>query len=130
MSYAGSQPFKISLKAGGDLSALQFYFVKLNSAGDVVAVTGATDKPVGVLQNKPTSGQAAEIVVLGQTKLSADAATAIADQVGTSADGQAVALIAGTDTTKYVVGVCLETAAGAAVIFSALVNCANPHRAA
>ena len=130
MAYKGSQPFKITLSAGADLSAKQYYFVKLNSSGNAVVCAGVTDKPVGVLQNNPTSGQAAEIVVVGLTKVSTDAALAIGDLVGTSADGQAAAYVAGTDTTKYVVGQALVTSGGADELTSIIVNCASLHRGA
>ena len=40
---------KITLVAGADLSAKQYYFVKINSSGEAVACSGATDKPIGVL---------------------------------------------------------------------------------
>jgi hypothetical protein len=130
MAYKGSQPFKITLEAGADLSAKQYYFVKLDATGKAVVCSGVTDKPVGVLQNDPTSGQAAEVVVAGLTKVSTNAALAIADLIGTSADGQAAAYVAGTDTTKYVVGTILVTSGGADEVTSALVNCANPHRGA
>jgi hypothetical protein len=85
MAYKGSQPFKITLEAGADLSAKQYYFVKLDATGKAVVCSGVTDKPVGVLQNDPTSGQAAEVVVAGLTKVSTNAALAIADLIGTSA---------------------------------------------
>ena len=130
MAYKGSQPFKITLEAGADLSTKQYYFVKLDSSGEAVVCSGATDKPVGVLQNNPTAGQAAEIVVVGLTKVSSDAALAIGNLIGTSADGQADAKTPGTDTTEYVVGTVLTTTGAADVIGSVLVNCSNPHRAA
>jgi hypothetical protein len=130
MAYKGSQPLKITLEAGADLSAKQFYFLKLDAAGKAVVCSGATDKPVGVLQNNPVSGQAAEIVVVGLTKVSSNAALAIGDLIGTSADGQADAKTPGSDTTEFVVGTVLTTTGAADVIGSVLVNCANPHRAA
>lgn len=129
MAYKGSQPLKLSLSAGADLSTKQFYFVKLDTNGAAVVCSGATDVPVGVLQNKPTSGQAAEIVVVGVTKISADANLTIGNLIGTSADGQADAKTPGTDTTEYVVGRVL-TAPASGTIGTALVNCASPHRAA
>ena len=130
MAYKGSQPFKITLEAGADLSTKQYYFVKLDNAGKAVVCDGATDKPVGVLQNNPTSGQAAEVVVVGLTKVSSDAGLTIGALIGTSADGQADAKTPGTDTTEYVVGTVLVTTGAAGVVGSVLVNCANPHRAA
>ena len=118
------------LKAGADLSAKQFRFVKLDASGDVVVCAGVTDIPIGVLQNKPTSGQAVEVMAIGISKIEGDADLAIGDMIGTSADGQAAAYVAGTDTTKYVVGRVLTENSAAAGLISALVNCMNPHRGA
>ena len=65
---------KVTLVAGADLSALQYNFVKINSSGQAVACAAATDIPVGVLQNAPTSGQEAEVLIVGGTKIVAGAA--------------------------------------------------------
>lgn len=131
MAYKGSQPFKITLEAGADLSSKQYYFVKIDSStGKAVVCAAATDKPVGVLQNNPTSGQAAEIVVMGLTKVSSDAGLTIGNLIGTSGDGQADAKTPGTDTTEYVVGTVITSTSNAAEIATVMVNCANPHRAA
>lgn len=130
MAVQSVQPLKISLVAGGDLSAKQYYFVKLNASGQAVVCAAATDVPVGVLQNKPTSGKVAEVTVIGYTKINSDAALSVGNLIGTSGDGQADAKSVGVDTTEYVVGVMLTDTGGAGVIGSALVNCANPHRAA
>lgn len=131
MAYKGSQPFKITLEAGADLSSKQYYFVKIDSStGKAVVCAAATDKPVGVLQNNPTSGQAAEIVVMGLTKVSSDAGLTIGNLIGTSGDGQADAKTPGTDTTEYVVGTVITATSNAAEIATVMVNCANPHRAA
>ena len=121
---------KVTLVAAADLSALQYTFVKLNSSGQVAAVSGATDLPIGVLQNAPTAGQEAEVLVVGGTKIKAGAAIGEGAQVGTSAAGKAVALTAGTDTTKYVAGTLLTESAADGNIVTAVINCANPHRAA
>lgn len=121
----------ISLKANADLSAKQFYFVELDASGDVGVCNGATDKPVGVLLNKPdASGKTAEVGVLGIFKVSSDAALSIGDLIGTSADGQADAKTPGTDTTEYVVGRVLEATTAASGLATAMINCLNPHRAA
>ncbi len=123
--------FVLTLPAGGDLSASQFKFVKLNSSGQVVDIAAVTDTPVGVLQNAPSAaGKAAEIMVFGVSKLQGDADLAKGNQIGSSADGQAAAYAAGTDTTKYVVGQVLIDNSAAAGVITALINCAAPHRAA
>jgi hypothetical protein len=121
---------KVTLVAGGDLSTKQYTFVKLDSAGAVVAASGATDIPVGVLQNAPIAGQEAEVLIVGGTKIVAGAAIGEGALIGTSAAGKAVALVAGTDTTKYVVGTLLTESAADGNIVTAVVNCATPGRAA
>ena len=121
---------KVTLVAAADLSALQYTFVKLNSSGEAAACASATDIPIGVLQNAPTSGQEAEVLVVGGTKIVAGAAIGEGALVGTSSAGKAVALVAGTDTTKYVVGTLLTEPAADGNIVAAVINCANPGRAA
>ena len=121
---------KVSLVAGADLSTKQYTFVKLDSSGQAVAASGATDIPIGVLQNAPTSGQEAEVLIVGGTKIVAGAAIGEGALVGTGATGKAVALVAGTDTTKYVVGTLLTESAADGNIVTAVINCANPGRAA
>lgn len=122
---------KVTRVAGADLSALQYTFVKQNSSGQVVAVAAATDIPLGVLQNAPTSGQEAEVLVVGGTKLKAGATVTLGTHfiLGTTSAGAATPLAAGTDTTKYILGVPLATAASGDVM-SAVINCAAPSRAA
>lgn len=53
--------------AGADLSTKQFYAVKLSAANTVI-LAGAGDLIYGILQNKPTSGQAADVSIFGVTK--------------------------------------------------------------
>jgi len=130
MAYEGPQPLKITLKAGADLSAKQYYFVKMSADDTCVVCAAVTDIPIGVLQNKPTADQNAEICVIGETKINADAAVTAGALIGTSADGQAAPYVAGTDTTKYIVGQCILGAGAAARIGTAVVNCASPTRGA
>ena len=130
MAYQSAQPVKITLEAAADLSAKQFYAVKVDANGKAAVCAAVTDVPVGILQNKPTSGQAATIVSVGVSKIDSNAALNEGDLIGTAADGQLAAYTPGTDTTKYVIGQMLTATGGAGVIGTALVNCANPHRAA
>jgi len=130
MAYQASQPLKITLEAAADLSAKQYHFVKVDSNGKAAACAALTDVPVGVLQNDPTAGQTAEIVVVGVSKVSSDAALNEGDLIGPSADGQADARVIGTDTTHYVGGQMLTATGAAGVIGTAIINCATPARAA
>lgn len=119
-----------SFVAGGDLSAKQYHFVKLNSSGQVVIVAAATDKPLGILQNAPASGGVAEVMLAGISKVVADADLAIGDQIGASSDGQAATYAPGTDTTKYIVGEVLTANTAAGGIVSVAFNCMGAGRGA
>jgi len=122
--------FSFTRVAGADLSSSQYYYVKLSTTDTVIACAAATDVPIGILQNAPTSGQEATIMVTGISKVSSDAALSIGNLIGTSGDGQADAKTAGSDTTEYVVGVVLEASGGAGELATCTVNGLNPHRAA
>jgi len=131
MAYENHLTPPITLEAAADLSAQQYRFVKLDTNGRVAAIAAVTDIPVGVLQNKPTGlGEMAEILVVGITKVRGDVDLARGNQIGCSVDGEAAPYVAGTDTTKYIVGQILEDNSAAGGLCTALINCANPHRAA
>ena len=118
---------KITRVAGADLSALQYTFVKLSTTDTVVTCSAATDIPIGVLQNAPTSGQEAEVLIVGGTKLVAGATVAIGDLLGVTSAAKA-SVVTTTDTTKYVLGSAISGGASSDVI-TAVINCANPTRA-
>ena len=132
MAYEGPQIKLVGLTAAADLSAAgnQYKFVEIVGNNSVNVCNGATDRPVGVLQNRPKSGEAAEVVAIGVTKVQADAQLTAGLLIGTSADGQADAKTVGTDTTEYIVGTVLQGASAAGALATALINCASPARAA
>lgn len=117
-AYSGPSWALAGLKAGADLSAAtnQFKFVKLDAAGDVIIPTAITDEVIGVLYNRPLSGQEAEVRV-GQVEVQANAALNEGDAIATSTDGQAQVAVA----TNRHVGYALTAAAAAAERFSAWV---------
>jgi hypothetical protein len=119
---------KVTLVAGADLSAKQYNFVKLNSSGQAVAIAAITDIPVGVLQNAPTSGQEAEVLIVGGPKLVASEAITLPAFLSVASAGKADK-IAVTDTTQYVVGQAITASGADADVITAVVNCANPTRA-
>lgn len=82
-----------SFGAAADLSNSQYLFVELASATTVSVCNNASDIPVGVLQNDPTSGHAATVRKLGLSKVVSDGsgtAIAVGDKVGTNGSGKAV----------------------------------------
>lgn len=110
--------------AAADLSSKQFYFVKLASSSTVNVCAAVTDKPIGILQNKPESGDQAIVRVFGVSKVSADATLAAGDVIGTAADGQAQPISLGSETTVHVCGQAIE-AGSAGEILTAFINVTN-----
>ena len=92
--------------------------MKVDNTGKA-ALAGAGDWAIGILQNNPTSGEAATVRISGKSKFSADAAVAAGAKVTPSADGQVVTAVIATDNT---LGVCLEATAAAGEIGSMLVQ--------
>ena len=111
MAYEAAQIKVGQFTASADLSAKQYHFVKMSGNNTVTVCAAITDLPIGVLQNTPTSGQAAEVCIFGITKVVADGTLAAGNLIGTSADGQADAIAAGTDVTVTTVGQALKAAA-------------------
>lgn len=120
---------KVTLVAGADLSAAQYKFVKLDNTGKAVAVAAATDLPIGVLQNAPLAGQEAEVLVAGGSKLVLGGTVAAGAVVSPSAAGAGVAIVHGTDTTKFAVGQALTGGASGEIV-TAVISCAAAGRAA
>ena len=120
---------KITLVAGEDLSAKQYYFVKINTSGQAMLCSGATDKPICVLQNDPASGEEAVVTVVGGSKVVASASIDEGVLIGTASTGKADAKVPGTDTTEYVAGTVILASGADGEILTALINCANVHRA-
>jgi len=121
MAYEAAQVKVGQFTASADLSAKQYHFVKMSGNNTVTVCAAITDVPIGVLQNNPTSGQAAEVCLFGISKVVADGTLAAGNVIGTSLDGQADAISAGSDTTVYVMGIALN-AASAGETVEAFIN--------
>lgn len=107
-----------SYAASADLSTHQWKGVAISGVG-TVALQGATGICVGVLQNKPKSGEAATVMQSGLTPVVADGSgTAIAagDAVGPNSSGVFIKKVVGTDPN--VMGVAEEAATTAGAIIS------------
>lgn len=120
----------ITATAGEDLSAKQYYLVKLSADDTVKLCAAATDVPIGVLQNEPASGEVAAVATLGKVKIVAGAAIAAGVLIGTASTGKVDAKTPGTDTTEYVIGQVTKASAADGDLLEALINTATPFRAA
>lgn len=96
--------------AAADYSSTgQYRFVYL-SAANTVTLTGAGEAPIGILQNAPASGEDAEVMLYGVSRLDMSAAAAIMAKIGSAANGQGVAM---TGDDEIYGAICLEAATAA-----------------
>lgn len=108
--------------AAADLRTHQFKFVKITAARTVGLCTATTDKPIGVLQNKPNTGEAAEVLVIGVTEVVAGETIAAGDKLTVNAVAKAVNDVPGAAPLMWF-GTVID---GSAVdeLATALINCA------
>lgn len=124
--------FKIgTLRAGEDLSTKQFTFVKLNSSGQVVAVSATSDRAIGILQNTPGSLVVADVMANGISKLVGGGSLAAGVPVCTDAAGKGSTFAYGsTGTAVYALGQVLEGNTAANGMVTVAFDCLNPARGA
>lgn len=108
--------------AAADLRTHQFKLVKITAARTVGLCTATTDKPIGVLQNKPNTGEAAEVLVIGVTEVVAGETIAAGDKLTVNAVAKAVNDVPGAAPLMWF-GTVID---GSAVdeLATALINCA------
>jgi hypothetical protein len=114
---------KMTLTSAADLSSLQFCFVKLTADNTAGACAATTDRPIGVLLNKPdAAGQAAEILVAGITKVKCSGVIAVGNNFGVegAATSRAAAVTAPNANPAF--GTAIE-AGTANEIITASINC-------
>jgi hypothetical protein len=96
----------ITLIAAADLSAKQYYAVKIDATGKA-AMAGAGQNAVGILRNNPTADQPAAVMVLGIALAMYGGAVTAGDNLMTDANGK---LITATGTNPVV---CVAMESGA-----------------
>lgn len=102
----------ITLEAGSDLSAKQWFFVSVAADGQVDA-TGDGLHADGVLQNDPAAaGRAAEVAIGGVVQVICGGTVTRGGAVASDAAGEAVDAASG----DIILGTALETGADGAVI--------------
>lgn len=105
--------------AAADLSAQQFRAMRVTGNFQVNVANAAGQSVIGILQNKPTLGQPADVMMAGVSKAVAGAAIAVGVEVMAGADGRIVtAATAGSN----VIGVALEAAGAAGEIITIALN--------
>jgi hypothetical protein len=115
-------PIFLSFLAGADLTtASQYRFVKFDSSGNVVRCSGATDKPVGILQNEPDEGQTAEVQVAGVSKLHTLVDLDAGDIIATSTAGNGQEAV----STQYPMGLVVDGTTASGICSVLLAQCYN-----
>jgi hypothetical protein len=124
---------RTTLIAGADLSEKQFHFVEVSNAdGTVTVCDNLADRPIGVLQNTPKSGEAADVLIVGGSKVAAGGTASPGQALFTSASGTAITVAFGAaaaGSAAFVLGSFIEPAAAGAIT-TAVINCANSGRGA
>jgi hypothetical protein len=99
MAYEATS-FQMTLVAAADLSAKQYFAVKIDSNGQA-ALAGAGEPAVGILQNKPTAGQSATVWTFGpRSKALAGGTIAAGALVAADSSGKFVTATTGKTNTS------------------------------
>jgi hypothetical protein len=101
----------LTATAGSDLSAKQYYVLRVTGSNTVDVATAATQVAVGVLQNNPASGEAATYSMEGcRVKVYAGAAIAAGASLTANASGQAIT--GGTGDQCFAIALTAASAGG------------------
>lgn len=115
--------FTRTVKAGVDLRTKQYHILRASAAGITVLASNAAEGPdgtIGVLANKPNSGQAASVVYAGEFKVVVGSATTANALLTTNGAGRAVS--AGIASGDFSLGMGLEAATADGQVIRCLIN--------
>lgn len=101
----------VTFEAGEDLDSNQYYAVYLSADHTVSLCTTGHVDAIGILQNKPKSGEAAVVRALGSTKAIASEVVAVGKRVLVGTDGKLDEENAAAQAEVRLIGVALEAAA-------------------
>lgn len=96
------QSIHVDMIAGASFAALQYTAGKLGATQTDFVVdpaTAATDKPGGIIQNKPTANQPADCIMLGVSKYKAGDVVHVGDKLTATTGGKLIPTI--TDVDNY-----------------------------
>lgn len=109
--------FTVTFVAGEDLSGKQFHGVKLDGSNEneVLAADSANEDIVGILQNKPASGEEATVMISGRSKFHANGATSIGEYLTVAgSDGDFTSTsYASASSGNFLLGEVVEATGGA-----------------
>jgi len=92
-----------------DYSSKQYYGAKLSADRTIVLPTNDADIPVGLVLNKPSNSEVAQLLIVGRAPGVVGEAITAGQKVRIASGGK-VMLWETTDTTTHCVGQCVEGA--------------------
>lgn len=92
-----------------DYSSKQYYGAKLSGDRTIVLPTDHKDVPVGLVLNKPSNSEVAQLLIIGRAPGVVGEAIAAGGKVRIGSGGK-VLKWEKTDTNKYCIGTCVEGA--------------------
>lgn len=107
MAFEGQQILIPGVVAAANYTAVgnQYLLVYLSAKGVVTVCSGdITQHAVGVLQNRPNTGETADVCIFGLTKIQGDTNLAVGNYIAPSLDGQAQVAV----TSQYPCGQVVE----------------------
>lgn len=123
MALSGDYITLPGLKASATLAAKQYTPVKLAStAGEVISATATTDLIIGIVQNDPAAGEAAEVAALGVCKAVAGTSTITRGEALSANSTGVIDAVAGK-----VIGVALNAPSAKGNIISVLLTGLRPY---
>lgn len=107
-----TQPRMKSFKAGADLSAKQYSFVKFGADSEtIVSCSVADEKSIGILMNAPLSGEIAEIALPGGgAKLKASATITRGDYLSSTNAGAGKLAAPGSGVHSHIGAIAHDSA--------------------
>lgn len=105
-------------KAAADLRTKQYYAVKITDVDTVNLTAAAGEKAIGILQNKPNTGETAQIMCMGVTKVIAGAAISVGAIVEADNGGKIIAATA----AKVGIGTALQAASNDGDLITIFLN--------
>ena len=104
-----------TLLAASSLTGSQYLFAKVDSAGKI-AVAGAGELAIGVIENKPGAGEPVTVAIYGVIKVKAGATFAAGAKIAANAAGKAITATTG----QQINGIALEAAGAVDQVVSVL----------
>jgi len=95
-----------AFEAASDLSSSQYYAVKLNGSNKLAICATRGERPVGILQDDPTSAQTGTVALLGISKAILGGTVTEMDPLTTDSSGK---LISATDEDDNIIGLALQS---------------------